>query len=179
LSQHPKRHVFGQQFSKRQSQVDRLAVRIVHALSDRRITLQTEGRPGRHRTKETGTTGGLESWADRPPRPAERELLANGTEREDAGDERAGDPGDTDEELVADVSDNAAVLRLVHRSGVIVDRPELTLLDGRDKCSESEREDNKLDSEGSRDGDGEGFDAVAKEALILFRLSPPVTLIPS
>jgi hypothetical protein len=55
--------------------------------------------------------------------------LANGTEREDAGDERAGDPGDTDEELVADVSDNAAVLRLVHRSGVIVDRPELTLLE--------------------------------------------------
>jgi hypothetical protein len=100
--------------------------------------------------------------------------LANGTEREDADDERAGDPGDTDEELVADVSDNAAALRLVRRSGVIVDRPELTLLGGRDKCSESEREDDKLDSEGSRDGDGEGFDAVAKEALIFFDFRHPL-----
>jgi hypothetical protein len=55
-------------------------------------------------------------------------------------------------------------------------RPELTLLDGRDKCSESEREDNKLDSEGSRDGDAEGFDAVAMEALMLFDFRHPLIL---
>jgi hypothetical protein len=74
---------------------------------------------------------------------------------------------------VADVSDNANALRLVPRSGVNVDRPELTLLDGRAKL---EREDDEPDSEGSRDGEAEGFDAVAMEALIFFDFRHPLIL---